>query len=471
MLTKQDIQDNYIDLINILRHTIAEDVKNLSKEVGMSWPTVNQKIRDLTNNGILCSIDQTERRFMLNAKWGVLLGISIGVLDTQICILDYSFHHINLKKTQGDSIIEKFANTITDKLCAIGLKPTPEESSSEQDQQEHLSFSRCKDYSTIYRTCTQIIECALEVFDTKLVSVGVSLPGIIDTRKQSLIFSPNFLSLVGLETNDIIEKSTKEKLKTKDVFFQAYHDTLSATTYEKEYFYISNKDNNCENSENSENCIDIKNIATLYWNYGFGCSYIIQNRLLTNAAGEFGHVNISSIVNNNEIVDTKLASFLNYNLNEHESESGDQIIKISSLHPCACGNITCLERLLRIFAFNSDNVDNFIVKTTVQNLKNYQSLNPLRYNELINLLSIVINTTVNLLSPEIVILSGKLLRSFPGLDDALKFKMYESALKSCAKNCTIIKGCHYNDVTAAGAAVLSYYQKYSKDEKLNIEWE
>lgn len=457
MLSKNQIKDDYFDLINAIRHTDANDVKGLSIEADMSWPTVNQKIKVLTDEGYILDSEQCDKRFSVNPKQGYFLGISVGVLDTKICLLDFSFEHVKIENS-SNKIINSFVEKIIDDLAILGIKKiqTPEN--------QYLKFSRCTDYSCIYRVCTAIISSAVDNLDSnryKLISIGLSLPGIVDKDSGSLEFSPNFTSLVGLKISNIIGNSIQEKLADREIFFHIYHDTLAAIAYEKECLYLANDSNKRK-----------KNIAIMYLEYGFGCSYIMQNRLLDTATGEYGHINIS--FDEDDIDDENKRGLISerrssYYVND-ELETNDQIICLESLPLCSCGNKSCLERLIRVHAFNSDDVDNYITKTTISNLSQYPEKHPYRYSKLKHLLSIVINTTVNLITPDLLILSGTILNSIPNLRDDLEFNMYNSALKPSSKRCSIINGTSNSDVAAAGAAILSYYHKYSLTEELDVYW-
>lgn len=457
MLSKDQIKDDYFELINAIRHTEANDVKGLSIEADMSWPTVNQKVKVLNDEGYVLIGEQGDKRFSVNTKQGYFLGISVGVLDTKICLLDFSFKHVNISNSNDDNI-KKFVEKIIDDLCILGIEKIDTVSES------YLTFSRCNDYSCIYRVCTAIISSAIDDLDNngyKLLSIGLSLPGIVDKDNDSLEFSPNFISLVGLKIGNIIGNSIQEELIKRDIFFHIYHDTLAATVYEKEYLYLSNNPNKCK-----------KNIAVIYLEYGFGCSYIMQNRLLGTAAGEFGHINV--FFDEEDIDDESKRGLISektssYYVND-TSETEEQIIDVENLPLCSCGNKACLERLIRIHAFNSNDVDNYITKTTPDILSRYPEEHPYRYSKFKHLLSIVINTTVNLFTPDLIILSGTILKSIPKLREDLEFNMYNSALKPSSKYCSIINGTLKNDITAAGAAILSYYHKYSGDGELNVCW-
>lgn len=457
MLSKNQIKDDYFELINAIRHTDTNDVKGLSIESNMSWPTVNQKIKVLDEEGYILINEQGERRFSVNPKQGYFLGISVGVLDTKVCLLDFSFEHVKIGNSASKNI-NSFVEKIVDDLAVLGIKKL------ETEDDEYLKFSRCTDYSCIYRVCTAIISSAVDNLDSnryKLLSIGISLPGIVDKDSGSLEFSPNFTSLVGLKISNIIGNSIQEKLAEHEIFFHIYHDTLAAIAYEKECLYLENDLNKRK-----------KSIAIMYLEYGFGCSYILQNRLLDTATGEFGHINIS--FNEDDIDDESKRGLISessysYYIND-ERETNDQIIQIERLPPCSCGNKSCLERLIRVHAFNSNDIDNYIVKTTSSNLSQYPQKHPYRYSKFKHLLSIVINTTVNLITPDLLILSGEILNSIPNLKDDLEFKMYNSALKPSSKHCSIINGTSRNDVAAAGAAILSYYHKYSETEELNVYW-
>lgn len=454
MISKNQITDEYFELINIIRHTDASDIKGLALEANMSWPTVNQKIKYLNDENYIIANAQNDKRFLLNPTIGYFLGISIGVLDTKICLLDYTFRHVKLLSETSNNI-DSFISQISNELGLLGIQLITTSSG------EYIKLTRCIDYSHIYRVCTVIVNSAIEFLDNndyKILSVGLSLPGIVDIDSGSLEFSPNFPSLVGLKVSNIIGNSTQEKLIDRDILFHVYHDTLAATVYEKEHLYLVNNINKRK-----------KNIAVMYLEYGFGCSYILQNRLITSAAGEFGHIQVS--FNEDDIDESGKRGLIAESSSTYHIASSDTPelnINIDDLPPCSCGNTHCLERLIRVHTFNSNDVEDYIKKTT--NLSHFSEEHPYRYSKFKYLLSRVINTTVNLVTPDLIILSGELINSMQKLKDDLEFNMYNSALKPSSKHCSIINGTHKHDGTAAGAAILSYYHKYSQNDELNISW-
>lgn len=445
-------------IINVIRHNDILDLKSVVQHVESSWPTVKNSLENLINNGLIIDDKSNSlKRFIVNKDYCFFLGIAIGATETKISIVDFSLSPVNI------STDERFAKLLFELELKLG------ESLSENC----LCYSTQQDYLGILTACTTIIETVVDFFqgeecvskNLELMAIGISLPGIVDKNTGEMTFCPNIPSLIGMPVDKMIKGDTKEKLHSLGITYSFCHDTVAATVFEKEWLY---------SLDNPKRYLkDKKNIALFYLGFGFGSGYIFDNRLVLGASGaigELGHVDVecefSSPQNDKELDDQKNYIISNTNIQKNLSLT-------DPLYFCTCGNMSCFERLIRMNVFNSCDVEDFKKKTKIQELKNFSTNHPYRYNILKILVSKALNITVNMLNVDIVILSGKILNQIPELKNDVETAMNLCTLKASSKYCSIINGCPHTDVVALGAATLSYYNlisSKSNNQKLSIDW-
>ena len=435
------------EIINALRHINAFDIKSLSMHVSSSWPTVKAAVEDLKESNIILSNDD-EKKYLINPEVGYFLGIAIGATETKLSIIDFTFKPVDLYK---DTRFKKLIDLI------LSCYPAKE-------KKDCLCFDTKLDYSEIYTFCTQIIEFFLDFFsneetDLNLISIGISLPGIIDKNTKEMTFCPNIPSLVGLPIDKIISSETKEKLAFLKIPFNVYRDAIAATVGEKEMLYNF--------SETKKIYKDKQNLAVIYLGYGMGSGYIFNNRLIlgaSGAVGEIGHIDVG--------VDIK--ALADKRQDESYLDSAEtNIVEKDDENGCACQNKFCLEHLIRTFVFNSDSPNNYKTKTEIEGLKNFSKSCPHRYKILTELLSKAINTIVNMLNVDLIVLSGRILNGIPELRSDLEKMMNMVSLKASSKYCNIVNGSERLDIVAIGAAILSYYSFLDINEEnqdLKIDW-
>ncbi len=438
------------EIINALRRIDAFDIKSLSMHVSSSWPTVKTAVEDLTQNSIISS-NGDEKKYLLNPEVGYFLGIAIGATETKLSVIDFTFKPVDLYK---DKRFEELINRIL--LCY----PTKEKEGC-------LCFDTKLDYSEIYAFCTQIIGFFLDFFTNEriglnLISIGVSFPGIIDKNTNEMTFCPNIPSLVGLPIDKIISSQIKEQLAFLKIPFNVYRDAMAATVGEKETLYNF--------SETKKIYKDKQNVAVVYLGYGLSSGYIFNNRLIlgaSGAVGEIGHIDVG--VDISALADKcQDECYL-----DSDGLSETNIVELDFKNGCSCQNKFCLEHLIRTFVFNSNSPINYKAKTDIEMLKKIPKVFPHRYEILTELLSKAINTIVNMLNVDLIVLSGRILNGIPELRSDLEKMMNMFSLKASSKYCNIVNGSERLDIVAIGAAILSYYSFLGGNEEnqdLKIEW-
>ena len=323
----------YQEIINTIRHIDATDIKSLSTNVSSSWPTVKSAIEELANNNLIRVPNGNDvKKFIINPDFACFLGIAIGATETKISIIDFEFKPI-------DILNDMYFTTLVDEIKKI--YPV-------KNDNYCLCFDSKLDYFEIYKFCTTVIDLALDFFQQNsicnklhLLSVGISLPGIIDKNTQEMTFCPNIPSLVGMPVKKILSNETREKLDNNHIPFYIYRDSMAATVGEKEMLYLS--DEKKKQYKNKEN------IAVFYLGYGLSSGYIFNNQLIlgaSGATGEIGHICI-------DIDSQKVLDKCNDDLFIVNGSLEDNIKLDSIDNDCDCSRKLCLESLVRLMVFNS----------------------------------------------------------------------------------------------------------------------
>ncbi|MBQ4602382.1 MAG: ROK family protein, partial [Clostridia bacterium] len=138
---------------------------------------------------------------------------------------------------------------------------------------------------------------------------------------------------------------------------------------------------------------------------------------------------------------------------------------------CACGNSSCLERLIRIKVFNSNSIEDFTKKTTVQHLQEFTMLHPYRYKVLKHLIAHALCIVTNTLNVDLIIFSGRILNEIPQLKKDMSGLMSKFSLTASAKYCNIVDSSGDESSVAIGASIMAYYNIYSDSYKeFYINW-
>ncbi len=433
-------------ILDTIRHSDIFDVKSISQNTNISWPTVKASLDTLLEKKVILANDDASKKYIINKSFCYSLGIAIGATETKIVLIDLSLMPADVKEHPE---INEFITAIENKI-------------GESSESDYLCYPTKADYLGIYDFCTSVIDATLDFFNNhekmNLFSIGISLPGIIDKNTMEMAFCPNIPSLVGLTVTKLIRSETIVRLNTLKIPFYFCHDTVAATAFEKESLYHPEFGNTQYK--------DKRNIAVFYLGFGLGSGYIIDNNLVfgaSGAIGELGHVELGSFEikyqNDAEQRDSK-----RYNLNDNEDNFEDNLDLNTNVAPCDCGSTSCLEHLVRVLVFNSNDISNFKRKTTPYELSEFAKNHPYRYKVLKTLIGKALNITVNMLNVDLVILSGRILNSIPELKSDVEAILNDNCLKASSKYSSIINGCIRPDIVAAGAAIIAYHKAINIDK-------
>ncbi len=450
-------------IIDTLRHIDTTDYKSIANQVVYSWPTVKSTIDDLiTRNVLLDSKDSKLQRFFPNGSFAYFLGVAVGATECKAVITRFNFESIG-KNTDDSDLFLSFKKNLETVL-------------GKSLSEEILCFKSMCDNVEVQDICSIIIETALDLFEhdatRNLVAIGVSLPGIIDKNNDEISFCPNIPKFVAMPTSKILRSDLRERIAKSKITYHLCHDTVAATVYEKEWLYNEN------NSERVNR--DKPNMASIYMGYGLGCGFIFNNSLMlgaSGAVGELGHIpitykeiridkSLSPELKNKEAKDKQKYEWIDEEGNEHRENN----IKFEE-GECACGNASCLERLIRVKVFNSNNVDDFSKKTKSYLLKDFDQKHPYRYKVLKHLVAQMLCFISNTLNVDLIVFSGRLLNGIPRLKKDMDGLLSKYSLTASIKYCHILDGSCKADAVAIGASIMAYYNiRLDTNKNYYIDW-
>lgn len=449
-ISKEDIDllIKHHEFIDSIRHNDIVDLKHLSEISNISWSTTKKYLSELVDLGVVTErCEGTTPRYCINKDFGFFLGIAIGATEIKLSFVGFDYEPIDLSVSSDFDCLRKEITEIFD------VDPSG----------RYFCCHTQKDYLFIYNLCSQIVEIALGYFDIKkdkkLLSVGISIPGIIDRKSQVISFCPNFLEIENCKLSTLIRSDLLDELSKRNIRPEFCHDTVAALLYEKEHLYLSD---NLEHEYSKS-----PNMVSIFMGSGLSASFILQNRLVYGAsycAGEIGHFDLFyneecvKPTTDKEIQDKNEYLFNGISENNVNVES----------QPCACGKKFCLEHLIRTKVFNSISTEDYIQKTKTDFLSRFAKDHPYRYKVLKHFISQILNICINMLNVNVIVLSGRILNSIPELKKEIEGLKVNSALKISSNHCNIIKGSGRADATAIGASILAYLAHIGTSD--NIQW-
>lgn len=447
---------NNFDLINAIRRCHTNDKKLLARTLKLSWPTLNNmiiKMFDYDSN----PISQNEKGvYRINPQFGYFVGLSIGGLETQLSILDFTLSPIN--NVQDNNETKKI------KEALMSLKAYK----AREDSDALVCFETPQYPQDLSTLCNKIINIVLDVFEQSnhdLLGIGLTFPGILSSDKNNndfkVVFCPNLSRLVGLSLIDLFDKRVLKKIYDNNISFVLSHDTDAATVFEKENLYKAS------NRSLYEHC-NKSNYACIYLDVGLGMGLIINNTLLKgscHSVGEIGHLIAPAL------------SFDNEDFSEKESKTISNIQKNKSNYSCYCGVKNCLEHELRTKVFGCDSQKEFLEKTSNEKLTAFHKNYSVQYKIFKQYISYLMNLLINILNVDVIILSGRIFNKMTPLKYDVELIKMSSGLAPSTNACKVVFGSERTDVVALGGATMAYHNLktqselgYNTDKKLNIVW-
>lgn len=227
------------EIIKTMMSNEKMSLSEITSEVNLSLPKVTEIVNELCKSKIVNEsifddiplMGRPSQKYQLNPDYGYFIGIDLGRIYTNIVVLDYS------QKKIHENHVETLLNFET---------------------------------SNVAKKINVLINQALreqKISREKLIGIGISLPGIVDSQKG---ISHTYLKVESTTIREYFEEIFKVKVRIE-------HDVKSMTLGELYY----GKEKGLENG--------------LYLNFGWGLGLgiIIDKKLYygkDSYSGEFGHV-------------------------------------------------------------------------------------------------------------------------------------------------------------------------------------
>lgn len=419
-------------VVDVIRKYSETDKNTIVNETKLSWSTVNTYLDELIGQKI---ISQKDNLYYINKNTAYVAGISFGVTEIKVSIVNFSFEKDDLSLT--------FCNKLKDSLKKkLNILPNAVNG--------YVCINTPSNYLDSSELCTTIISELLDFFkkEERLFSIGISLPGIMDANTHIMKFSPNLQWLTGLNVYLLISESVKKQIEENGTGFGIYHDMDAVSVYEMEKRTLSSPSK-------------YNDVLCLFMSYGIASSLIKNKSLRLFRSSEYGHI-MTSIgflePNTSEVCNNSTDSF---------SDKKDIPIK-HEIKICPCGQ-DCLENQIRRNVFNSETI-----KTFYENAKSksFLTLDEKRYSLMCKYLGFLLNHIINTMRVDKIILSGKILNNIEGLKDDIDRLKIGNTIPALSNDCIIVSGHSDLDIAAIGAAIISYYCMVSKQnpEELIITW-
>ena len=409
----------HANLIQVLRLHPGLDKNSIAEKNNVSAPTVYKALEDLRKREIIYNDDS------VNPNIGQFMGISIGATVCKIVFLNFDFKEFPIncfKKELQKSFNNKSIVEDLNDICNYIYFKTP------------TSFSELKEYLNVV---LEKIKIFIEESKLNLLAIGISSTGIVDEKNQIIYQSHNLPYLEKRNISDFFYIDKKDFLRNNNIPFFLIQNSTASIISEKNNLYTSNPE-----YSNS------KNIASIYLEYGLGAGFIVDGKLFTGEngyAGEIGH--------------TPTPASLLYKFKDFIDKIG-----FDTNSKCVCNCIGCLDHIMRSVVFNKSKIN--FKDMNSNEIRNFLESNPEQAQFLGTLLGYITNMLAAILNINLVVFTGKLYKSTDLLYKYIEQTTDESNLKFNRGDCKIYTSDKGTLSPALGAAMYSYYKKYSS----SLDW-
>lgn len=412
--------------LDIIRHKSILGIQHFSNKASVSWPTGRSILDKLSEKKLVATCENDSIKLLTENYF--FLGISIGALHYKVSLVDFGFNRVDWEMPSSH-FHELFKS-----ICFSANK--------ENKSDVCLCIESDSTVSEIKTTISEIIKKVVLFFDDldskQLLSIGIALPGLTDSKSGTIFFSPNISALEFIQTRELVSFDILSLLSDHDIPLGFFHDTVSAIVYEKEFLY-SVKSSEREFSE-------CPNIASVYLGSGLGAGVILNNSLSSRTVAEIGHL-------------------ITYYYGKYSSEY------IERLPLCACGHKNCIENLIRRLVFQAETPSAYNRATSNYELRSFASQHYDEYQMLKHYIGIIMNVLINVLNVQAIVLCGRVLLGIETLRSEIIDIKTDCAIKPLSSNCKILKGSQHLDGVAAGAAIMSYHKIFqNRDMDIQINW-
>lgn len=425
----EHLNNNYVPAISdlqrlIITHStmlqaIRSNPRNnkdlLKDQCHISWPTSRNTINTLLGldkegkEAFSPLIYSDSDGYHVIPETGYFLGISIGTKKIRATLIDFAFHPLSADERIALKLPAPWDTTTCDKSA----------SSCE------LTYDTPDTLSEIRSICQKMIVPLFELHKQQqtqahpaftLLGIGLVLPGTVEYQRAVVVSSPSKKELQNVTAPCLIGTTLFREAAEHGIFFSLDHNAKGSVVSEYEYLLT------LYNPENRP-----RNIAVIYFGTGIGVGIITQGRLLRgshNFSGELGHICFPS--------------------ETHAS--------------CRCGQNNCLEAII-----NAEINEKTAQYQSDEAISAEAAEKKARFDVLLKFVPIILNLLTNIISFDMIILSGHDIRKLDGIVDALKDSSVECIQPHIGQACKLSSGRNLSSTAAIGAAIQAYYSMCACD--------
>lgn len=419
-------------LLNLLRFYRGIDRAELSRKLQLSMPTIYKSIDDLNCINV---VDKTESSVLLNNKFGILVGISIGTSLCKIVLLGFDFQLL-----ESESFLQ-YKEIICKKICENLNNDELLKQCVNDKSKNYIYLKTPNTFSSLKNVINNVFECLqlwVENENLNIISIGISCTGIINKKTQTILDAYNLNYLSNRTLDSLIYPDKQAFFTNNDIYVSLVQNSNAAVVAEK--IYLNQINSPYKNKEN---------IVALYFGVGTGAG-IYLNQLhegTSGHAGEVGHTK-APICETSE------------NISRYKEliDSG----KIDEC--CACGCNDCYDYKIRSYVFEKTAKE--FCDMSADEIRDYLKKEPSKSKLLGEYWGNMINIITSWLDVDLVIFTGKIYKSMGLLLNHIDTIRDESPLKFNRNDCTILVSDYGSLAPSIGAAIYAYHKKYN----LELSW-
>ena len=426
--TSELIRKN-IKLIDFIRMNQTIDRTSLAQIMGVTWPTISTYVTELINSNIL---HKDGAILSVNSSSSILFGISVGSAHIKITAIGMDLQLLAISDFQSlvhdDDLFLEQKSYMKEKGKPIEhylYCPTP---TNEQSLIKHIN--------SIFDSIMKINERNKVI---NILSIGVAFTGAVDKNKKRILKASNLPCLSNLNFEEgILLRNYLDYFETQCIHIALENNSVAAGIAEKWSLYNPFTINGQHNVNNKYK--DRQNIISIYLGVGFGIN-IIQNN----------HVYYQRCIPSDGIGHLEVPDF-----SRNEISVSDTT--------CTCGEKCCLDFKIRNDVFEMS-FEEFRALTS-EDIYNFFKEHSEKRSLMGKYVGHLINILTGLLTPDLIIITGKLHRGIDFLWESIQQKRNQAYCNSYENNCLLIKSHLGSLAPAIGAAICGYYDRFEAD----IEW-
>jgi len=261
---------------------------------------------------------------------------------------------------------------------------------------------------------------------TKLVGVGIGIQGIIDCSTNTLVLSSNKSQWHGESLSARLEQEFR---------MPVYVENDVKTMALGEYLFGAAK--------------GTKDFVHLWVGEGVGAGIMINGQLLHGIASAAGEIGLNSL-------ELSAVDEATYPLTFRDQKIFGQLLNDANL----------IESYRR-FAGNSHG-DDITVPFVAERARLGDQVAQQVIDEFVSLLSVLSISMVNTLNPEMIVLGGKLAKSFPAIAEMLQNRIHQNVLTSSAEAVRVRCAASAENGVVLGAAGLVLYELFEPVQRVSV---